>query len=202
MREIKVKVFQINELSKAAKEKAREWYRTAFRDDDWYRHVYEDATECLALCGFTVDRIYFSGFASQGDGACFEGGWKAEDVKPGKAKEYAPLDKTLHEIAASAESIAKDYPSAFMRVKHEGHYYHENCTAFEVGDTTSDFADPELPEKEVEYIKDFSKDAMRWIYKRLMEEWEYQDADAQVDENIIANEYEFTEDGRRFKGGN
>jgi hypothetical protein len=38
---------------------------------------------------------------------------------------------------------------------------------------------------------------MRWIYRQLEREYDYQNADAQVDENIRANEYEFYEDGKR-----
>lgn len=200
MRKIQVTVYQFDELpTEKAKEKAREWFRS-LPDDDWFRPAYEDMKECLSLCGFTVDQIFFSGFSSQGDGACFEGGWKAEDVKPGKLKELAPEDKELNRIASRMESLAEKRKSAWMRVKHSGHYYHEHCTEFDIGDTTGDFGDEELPGEDVDDIKETSKDAMRWIYKRLMEEWEYQNADAQVDETIRANEYEFTEDGKRFTG--
>lgn len=198
MREIITKVYKFSELSDKAKENAREWFRQ-LPDDDWYRPTYEDATQCLALCGFTIDRIYFSGFSSQGDGACFEGGWKAEDVKPGELKKHAPQDKELRRIAGILESIAKAYPTAFMRVTHEGHYYHEGCTVFDIGDRTSDFGDDEIPGQEVDSIKAASKDAMRWIYKNLMAEWDYQNSDEQVDESIVANEYEFTEDGKRAR---
>lgn len=38
---------------------------------------------------------------------------------------------------------------------------------------------------------------MRWIYRALEAEYEYQDSDGQVDETIKANEYEFEEDGSR-----
>ena len=34
-----------------------------------------------------------------------------------------------------------------------------------------------------------------WIYKRLENEWEYQNSDEAVDESIICNGYEFTKDG-------
>lgn len=36
-----------------------------------------------------------------------------------------------------------------------------------------------------------------WIYSRLEAEYEYQNADEQVDESIRINEYEFAEDGNR-----
>jgi hypothetical protein len=43
-----------------------------------------------------------------------------------------------------------------------------------------------------------ARDAMRWIYRRLEREYEYQNSVECVDEVIRANEYEFTEDGRRY----
>lgn len=38
---------------------------------------------------------------------------------------------------------------------------------------------------------------MRWIYRSLEAEYEYRQSDAVVDEDIRANEYEFTEGGER-----
>jgi len=37
---------------------------------------------------------------------------------------------------------------------------------------------------------------MRWVYRALEQEYEYQTANEQVDDSIRANEYEFTETGR------
>lgn len=44
-----------------------------------------------------------------------------------------------------------------------------------------------------ECLADFS----RWIYRNLEKEYDYQNSDEAVEEAIIANEYEFTEDGER-----
>ena len=197
-REIKITVYMFDDLSAKAKEKARQWYRETLGNDGFHEPVYEDAKQCLTLAGFTLDRIFYSGFSSQGDGACFEGGWKAEDVKPGKLKAHAPLDTTLHRIADEMESIAKRYPSAWMRVKHSGHYYHQYETVFDVVETVDDMPNgAEIPGDVVEAIKETSRDAMEWIYNQLQKEWDFQNSDDTVDENIRANEYEFDVDGRR-----
>ena len=42
------------------------------------------------------------------------------------------------------------------------------------------------------------RDLARWLYRQLELEYEYQTSDDQVDEAIRANEYTFTEAGRRF----
>lgn len=187
---IQTTVFQFDELSDKAKDRAREWYRTASADDTyWYENVFDDAKECLKLAGFRIDRIYFSGFSSQGDGACFEGTWGAEDAQPVKAmKQHAPQDKRLHAIAADARQIARQSRDACARIKHRGHYYHEYETVFDCHDATLAVEDA---------IIEMSRDAMRWIYHQLQTEYEYQQADEQVDESIRANEYEFTAEGRR-----
>ena len=41
--------------------------------DKWWDCVESDFKEDMLLVGIDVDRIFFSGFSSQGDGACFVG---------------------------------------------------------------------------------------------------------------------------------
>lgn len=203
-------VYKFDELDERAKEKAREWFREGAPDYDWWEYIYDDAKTCLALAGFRIDKIYFSGFASQGDGACFEGSWRASEAKPAKAmKAHAPKDKELHRIAAEMRAIAKARPEADMSVKHRGHYYHEHCTEFNVDCEGPEWSDDTrrsdaewsaLRERDGEIkerIKEASRDAMRWIYRQLEAEYEYRMADEQIDEDIRANEYEFDEYGNR-----
>jgi len=45
-------------------------------------------------------------------------------------------------------------------------------------------------------IRDCLRSFADWIFKQLEDEYEWANADEQVDESIIANEYEFTENGR------
>ena len=42
------------------------------------------------------------------------------------------------------------------------------------------------------------RDLARWLYRQLEREYDYLSSDEAVDETIIANEYTFTEAGRRF----
>lgn len=48
-------------------------------------------------------------------------------------------------------------------------------------------------------LRDALRSSMRWIYRQLEKENEYLTSDEHVDENIRANEYEFTEDGDRYR---
>ena len=67
-------VYTFNELSDTAKESARDWYRSD-PFPDWHEFVIDGAKEVGALLGIEIDNIWFSGFSSQGDGACFTGSY-------------------------------------------------------------------------------------------------------------------------------
>jgi hypothetical protein len=79
-------VYQFPELSDVAKEKARSWYRELGPHDDWWDAVYEDFERICEILGIRLKTtpvrlmgggtrakpcIWFSGFWSQGDGACY-----------------------------------------------------------------------------------------------------------------------------------
>lgn len=202
-------VYQFDELSDEAKERAREWYRQGNCDDSfWSECTIEDAKEIGKYMGMDIDNIYFSGFWSQGDGACFEGTWRASDVKADKLKEYAPQDKELHRIVDGLAELAKEYPDGYFKVKHRGHYSHSGCTSFDVElpceqEEDLEYDSPEYKALQVKLGEDedtlieLARDFMDWIYRTLEKDWDYQNSDEQVDEAIRLNEYEFLEDGTR-----
>ena len=213
-------VFQFDELSDKAKEKAREWFREGNLEDSWwYESVYEDAERMAKILGIEFDTkpvplmgggtrhkpvIYFSGFWSQGDGACFEGSYAYAKNSAKAIRKEAPagddpksLNPRLHNIADSLAAVQKKNNYKLeARVKHSGHYYHEHCTRIEV--FRSDEKD--VSSEDEETVADALREFMRWIYRSLEAECEYRNSDETVDEDIRANEYEFTEDGRRYCG--
>lgn len=221
MRTIETTVYQFSELDDAAKKKARAWFRRCQDGDNYFAvNVIEDSTQIAAMMGLDISKrsvrlmgggtrqepaVYWSGFSSQGDGACFEGDWRAAEVKPGAVAAHCPgaseQNREINHIAAEFERIAKEFPEASFSVQHRGHYSHENCTEF-------DFPFPDDGEEwpgerlekwqgECDNLKETAKDFMRWIYRQLEKEYECQNADEQVNESITANEYEFTADGER-----
>ena len=162
----------------------------------------DDAKQCLAFAGFTIEKVYFSGFWSQGDGACFVGRWVARHVDAAKMRQHAPQDAFLHAIADNLEKWAADYPQASFRVKHSGRYSHEFCTEFAV----DLYGDAEPSEEQRTHADDAEKgmieearDAMRWIYRQLQADYEFVTAEPQVRESIEANECEFNADGSRYR---
>jgi hypothetical protein len=222
MRIIETKAYQYAELSDKAKEKARDWYRNASAGDSyWSESVIEDAATVAGFLGVTLRThdvplhgggtrrdpcIFFSGFWSQGDGACFEGSWSAKDVNLAALKGYAPTDKTLTQICTALADIAAEYPDASATIKHSGHYYHSGCMDVEAySGIYADDDDNETPsaqDRDNAFPDNEVRGELRrfadWIYRQLQAGYEYQNSDEQVAETIIVNEYEFTENGERI----
>lgn len=198
MRTIKTDIYQFDELSDLAKEKARVWWRSGFELD--HDSIFEDVATIADLFGLDICRngepaIYYTGFSSQGDGACFQGRYT---YKPGAlkaVKQYAPKDEDLHRIVAGLQAAQKPY---FYKLtadcNHSGHYYHSGCMVVEVIHAEDEYRD--IGDGETE-LRDLLRQFADWIYSQLREAYFAEMEDDQVDDNIRANEYEFTEDGRR-----
>ena len=204
MRTIEKTVFKFKELSEAAKVRARDWYRGGDNDFD-VGYVYEDAVTIADLFGLDINtrrsksgnyssNIYYSGFWSQGDGACFEGTYRHKTGALKAIKEYAPQDTELHAIVAALQAVQKKY---FYRLRatcgHRGHYYHSGCMSVDVEYQGDDYRD--VAREDEQEITDQLRLFADWIYDKLEADYEWRNAAEQVDESIIANEYEFDEEG-------
>jgi len=196
MKTLTYNAFTFDELSDKAKEKAREWYRdgVAF---DLNEFTQDYAKTQFGFCGFDITNIYYSGFWSQGDGACFEGTWRARDVKAAELKANCPLDEELHRIADECARIAGLFPHAYLKVEHRGFYYHRYCTDFTLSivDENEDEIDTQDANNAAAALIQVSRDAMLWIYHQLEKEYDYRSANEQVDDGIRCNGYLFTETG-------
>lgn len=203
-------VYTYNELDDDAKEKAREWYAHLVFDDscDW-GFVYEDAERMGAMMGIEIDRrswtntsgykgsepcIYFSGFSSQGDGACFEGSYRYKKGAVAAIKAECN-DKELIRIATELQAIQrKNFYRLYATCKHTGAYYHSCSMSVDVEDSENQYRD--LGDAEGE-VRQLMRDFADWIYERLNDEYDYQTSDEAVEESILANEYEFYQSGER-----
>ena len=187
-------VYQFNELDDSAKEKARDWWRNCETFEFESEYIIDDCKEIGAILGIDIDKIYYSGFSSQGDGACFEGSYTYKKGAHKAIRDYAPNDKELHDIADNLLDIQKrNFYRLSAGVTHSGHYYHAYCTNVSVYND-GEYADTETDEAITEYLRDF----MNWIYSRLESAYDYTMSDENVDENIMINEYEFTVDGEIY----
>lgn len=198
-------LYKFDELSDTAKEKAREWFRRDYPDYDWWESVYEQADTAAKHLGIDIDRkgnhtpaIYFSGFWSQGDGACFEGsyrykkGWRkailAEFGNSDTQRELLDIGQQLH------EAQARQFYKLVATVTHRGHYDHSGCTSIDVSHDEDPYRDiGDCEDAVIQALREF----MDWIYKTLEDEYDWLTSDEQVDDSIIANEYTFLENGKR-----
>ena len=201
-------VFKFDELSETAKEKARDWFRQGALDYDWREFVYEDAATIADLMGIDLRTrpaklmgggtryepcIFFSGFSSQGDGACWEGTYSYKEGSAKAVKDHAPQDNELHRIASGLCDVQRRYfYKLSARCAHRGHYQHSGCMDIDV-----DFGDFNYNKDTDEELTQLLRDFADWIYKQLESEHDYRMSDECVDEDIQANEYEFDEDGHR-----
>jgi hypothetical protein len=205
-------IYKYDELSERAKERARDWLReVSAGDSDWSEYVIEDFATIAAFCGWDIKQravklmsggtrmepqVYWSGFAMQGSGACFEGDWSANAVNTRGLRAHAPRDRELHRIGARFNKLKRAAPSltdAGARARHTGRGEHEHTVTFESWGLGTE----RTREAREESLAEASRDLMRWLYRALEREYEYQNADEQIAESIRANEYEFDEHGKR-----
>ncbi|MCA0422962.1 MAG: antitoxin of toxin-antitoxin stability system [Proteobacteria bacterium] len=205
-------VYRFPELSDAAKEKARSWYREAGVTDDWWDAVYDDfericdilgvglKTRPVRLMGGGIRQkpcIWFSGFTSQGDGASFEATVRFAKGSGREIRSYAPKDQALHSIADRLQGAQRqNFYQLIADVTHRGRYYHEYCMSIDVArDSPTGQAPAEGSE---ETVVEALRDLARWLYRQLEAEYDHLTSDEAVEDGIIINEYTFTDAGRRF----
>jgi len=195
---VETKVYKLGELSDDAKQAAIDKLRESCHDYEWWEYIYEDAKEIGKLIGIDITNIYFSGFSSKGDGACFEGSYEYNKNSVALVKEYAPKDEELHRIVSElAAHQRKRLYQIRASVKHSGHYQHRFCTNISVDFESwfgGDSYDSEVEADVIELLRDY----MYWIYKQLNAESDYMMSDEAITETIEANEYEFTIDGELY----
>ena len=209
---IETTVYRLDELSDAAKDKARAWYREGGFDYDWYDAVYEDFQRIAEILGIrfktrTVHlmgggsrqepRIWFRGFWSQGDGASFECHYSYQKSAAVEIRAYAPQDETLRSIADALQTIQRrNFYQLRAEASHRGHYYHEYCMAISVERDSPTWQD--MTEDAEEIVIEALRDLARWLYRQLEREYDWLSSDEALDETIAANDYTFTSSGRRF----
>ena len=209
---IETTVYRLGELSEPAKETARSWYRENGVEHDWFECVYDDFVRIGELLGLSFKtrpvrlygggnrqepRIWFSGFWSQGDGACFEAYYRYRKGAPKALCDYAPQDETLHRIADALQAVQqRNFFQLRAETTHHGRYYHEYCMSVSV-ERDSPTWQP-LTDGAEDAVTEALRDLARWLYRQLEREYEHLTSDEAIDESIAANDYTFTEAGRRF----
>jgi len=147
MRIIETPVYDFTELTDAAKDKARAWFRETI-DYEWWDSVYDDFERICPILGVTLATrtvrlmgggtrqkpcIWFSGFWSQGDGACFEGSYAYAPGTSRRIRDYAPQDTELHRIADALQALQKpNFYQLTASFRQTGRSCHAYAMAFDV----------------------------------------------------------------------
>ena len=205
-------VYRLDELDDRAREAARAWYREGGFDYDWFEFVFEDFERICEIVGVTLATrpvklhgggtgrkpcIWFSGFWSQGDGACFEGVLRYKPGAPRAIRDHAPKDAELHRIADVLAAVQRpNFYQLKATITHRDRYYHEYCMTISVERDSPTWQDMTTDAEET--LAEALRDLARWLYRQLEHEYDYLTSDESVDDAIRANNYTFTETGRRF----
>lgn len=219
MRVMETTVYQFEELSDEAKERAREWYREGeaevFSDDEF---ILEPAKTAARLIGIefaersyqtsrgkthTEADITWSLAYCQGDGLAFAGTYTFTRGAADAVRAEFPTDTALHAIADGLQALQAHYKLSGAgpgNVEGKVTQVHAGGGSYYMDATVTDSETGEEPDDSEMHktFRDLMRDFADWIYEGLKAEYESRQENEYVDENIIANEYEFDEDGNRI----
>jgi hypothetical protein len=194
MRTVRTKVFFFNELSKEAQENAIEKERDSVYNNLFLDFFNDSATEQISEKGFFDSiNIQYSLSYSQGDGFSFSCNKVEKDVLikiftnilgPGKEKTIDILiDNSNFDISLNSRYC----------------YAAKNQLTYELENTRSyDWLCCKVVEEVQQELREIYIDLCNDLENQGYKEIEYQLSDEAIIENLIANEYEFTEEGNIF----
>lgn len=175
MRKVSLKVLTFNELSEAKQKTIIDNFRDINVDTEWHKPTFEKWEKHLEALGFEGVKIFYSGFGSPGDGACFT----AERI------DFEKYNKGVHSLL-----------DVTGKITHRYRYYFATSTNVEIntGDSVTDSAHQAI-ETEIEQLR---AEIGNGIYKELQDLYWELTSDEAVKESLQANELEFTPDGKLF----
>jgi hypothetical protein len=173
---------QYKDLSEIAKEHAFKMYQECAQSNDyyWWEGIQEYWVEKLEVLGIYTDtnKMHFSGFGSQGDGACFTGSINLKvflEAHPDLKKEHVNLYMAVVPFDISSDNFA-EYVIEITRLSNN--YCHENTVHIGEWDVIcaedkTEYFEFLLHEAEAD-IEEQCREYMRELYKDLEAEHDYQ----------------------------
>jgi hypothetical protein len=205
MRQKTITLYQFDELSDRAKGEARDWFRQSIDANDFAETPTEEFVELLTALGFTVDKprgrntghaVYWG---TNPTGAAFDAEYSAEDTDKNGALTRLLADRPA---GVGCKSNDETHAIATRFVAFAGKYAGYTGRAYSSGRHVTQMAEgslddaPSVENEATEYFQELCTD-VAWLFAKIINaECEYQSSDGCVDENIRANEYEFTEGGK------
>jgi hypothetical protein len=176
-----INLYSFDELSKDQQAKALENCRHINADMGlWEQGVIDEWKEKLERQGFISPKIYYSGFWSQGDGACFSAEIDLPKFLKGRrvATKYAKQIENYHKGVLTAS------------ITTSGHYRHEYSMNLDYCDEDN------APSEELEaLILEHAREQARAIYKALRASYDYDTSNEAIIDTIEANKLTFNYKG-------
>lgn len=217
MRTITKNLFTFDELSKEAQDYAirEEQQSEGCLSYDWWDCTYDVFKEDMKSHGIAVDQMYFSGFWSQGDGACFTGTIElTEKELLGNLRDDLGEQLVTFNTKAALlgyEPMAISY-TAEIKVSHQySHSHSMHITSYdnlclseleaehdsEIQREADALRDKILDETIVmdDFAIEIARNHADNLYRMLKQEYEYLTSDEVVADHLRLNEYEFDEEG-------
>lgn len=187
MREITIKLYAFEELSEKVQENLIQDNRDHETEhDDWFEPITEGFEEDMKNAGFDDITIGFTGFWSQGDGACFYGKVTDSQKLIETLKEEGYIEKELNIPAIDDLSI--------RIIKTSRHYEHANTIV----------ADLDGPDNEYDYshledtITKWARDKSNGLYETLEQYHEEITSNDYVKDYLVEQGEVFMENGKRI----
>lgn len=198
MKTVEHEVFSFDELSKEAQQKAIEINHDINVEYwEWWCHVYDQYTEKLEAYGYNDVEMWFSGFWSQGDGACFDASVDlAKVIEKNKLKtKFRDVYRLAKDGLANASIIKNGYATYYNHertryISLDLELWHEDITKEKEEKLWQQTNELEniLEEHRLQFCIE--------LYKDLQNEYEWRTEDANIAETLIINEYTFLPNGK------
>lgn len=187
MKVLQTKVCEFSELSKDAKAKAVESLRDINVDYcNWHDYIIKDYTKKLEALGYRDIKILYSGFWSQGDGACYTA--TVDIYEWLKAHKLSNKYKALFNVSKEGGISAK--------ISHSSLYYYSTSTSLEESGIWEESEKVQAQYYEIEKLILAEREQLgNELYRGLESAYNEETEDDQVINTIEANEYRFLEDG-------
>ena len=181
MRKITQIVKTFEKLSPEEKAIVIKNYQDINTDYDWYKPIIDDYTAKLEKLGYYEIKMYFNGFYSQGDGACFIAGVDID--------EWIKAHKKIKEFKRIYNKYTADgFLPIAIKITHTSRYYYATSTNVELEHEDQYNKEGELLEK---LISDEREKIGNELYKELEKSNNYLSSEEAIAETLIANDYEF-----------
>lgn len=187
MRKHAISLYNFEELSEEIKQKIIDKHRDINVDqNEWCDSVLEDAYIILKNLGYENTKIYFSGFGSQGDGACF--------IAMINIEQYL----STHKLKIKFKILLEWADRISITITHNWRYYFARSTDVNIEYYEDDKGIDSLLNELDAIIKKERETLGNEIYKNLENVYYGLISNESVAKTLRINEYEFLENGQKI----